>query len=83
MVSSLHSQLAWRITSEDFMKEISNLWLEGLRVGYGEMGNSVAAYLWNEMVLRFSVANHGNSFYPIAVVRNRGANEGYYRHPYW
>jgi TonB-linked SusC/RagA family outer membrane protein len=67
---------AWRITSEDFMKEIPAISDLKLRVGYGEMGNSNNVSPDNQYSL-FG-ANLGNSFYPIAG-QNSGANEGYYR----
>lgn len=67
---------AWRITSEDFMKNVPAISDLKLRVGYGTMGNSNNVSPDNQYSL-FG-ANRGNSFYPIAG-QNSGANEGYYR----
>lgn len=67
---------AWRISSEEFIKNIPAISDLKLRVGYGTMGNSNNVPPDNQYSL-FG-ANRGRSFYPIAG-QNNGANEGYYR----
>jgi TonB-dependent starch-binding outer membrane protein SusC len=67
---------AWRVSSEDFMKEIPAISDLKLRLGWGEMGNSNSVNPNNQYSLFGS--NRGNSFYPISGTNN-GADEGYYR----
>jgi TonB-linked SusC/RagA family outer membrane protein len=67
---------AWRITSEDFMKDLPFFSDLKLRVGYGEMGNSNNVNPANQFSL--FAGNRGFSFYPIAG-QSSGADEGYFR----
>ncbi len=65
---------AWRVTSEDFLTDVT--WLSDLkvRVGWGEMGNSNNVNPANQFSLFAS--NRGGSFYPIDGQSN-GVNEGF------
>jgi len=67
---------AWRVTSEEFMKDLPAITDFKIRGGYGEMGNSNNVDPANQFSLY--AANRGNSFYPIDG-QNSGANEGYFR----
>ncbi|MEY4538727.1 MAG: hypothetical protein RLZZ306_484 [Bacteroidota bacterium] len=67
---------AWRVSGEDFMKEIPAISDLKLRAGWGEMGNSNPVDPNNQYSLFGS--NLGSSFYPITGA-NSGADEGYYR----
>ncbi len=67
---------AWRVSSEDFMKEIPAISDLKLRLGYGEMGNSNNVNPNNQYSLFGS--NRSSSFYPISGT-NSGADEGYFR----
>ena len=67
---------AWRITSEEFMKDLPSISDLKLRLGYGTMGNSNNVDPANQYSL--FAANRGNSFYPISG-QSSGANEGYFR----
>ncbi len=67
---------AWRVTSEDFMKDIPFISDLKIRGGWGQMGNSNPVDPNNQYSL-FAAAR-GTSFYPITGTNN-GATEGYYR----
>ena len=67
---------AWRITSEEFMKDLPAISDMKLRLGWGTMGNSNNVDPANQYSLY--AANKGNSYYPIDG-QSSGANEGYYR----
>ena len=67
---------AWRITSEEFMKDLPAITDMKLRLGWGTMGNSNNVDPANQYSLY--AANKGNSYYPIDG-QSSGANEGYYR----
>jgi len=65
---------AWRVTGEDFMKDLP--WIEDLKIrgGWGEMGNSNNVNPANQFSLYRS--DRGNTFYPIAG-QNSGVDEGF------
>ncbi len=65
---------AWRVSAENFMKNIS--WISDFKVrfGYGEMGNSNNVNPANQFSLFAS--GRSFSFYPIEG-QNNGANEGF------
>ena len=67
---------AWRISSEDFMKDISFITDLKIRGGYGQMGNTNNVPGTNKYTL-FG-ANIGSSSYDITG-SNSAAAEGYYR----
>lgn len=67
---------AWRVTSEEFMKDLPAISDLKIRGGWGLMGNSNNVDPANQFSLY--AANRGNSFYPIDG-QSSGANEGYYR----
>jgi TonB-linked SusC/RagA family outer membrane protein len=67
---------AWRVTSEEFMKDLPSITDFKIRGGYGTMGNSNNVDPANQYSLY--AANKGNSYYPIDG-QSSGANEGYYR----
>lgn len=67
---------AWRISSEDFMKEIPAISDLKLRLGWGQMGNSNNVDPSNQYSLFGS--DKGSSYYPISGTKT-GADEGYYR----
>ena len=67
---------AWRVTSEEFMKDLPAISDLKIRGGWGLMGNSNNVDPANQYSLY--AANRGNSFYPIDG-QSSGANEGYYR----
>jgi TonB-linked SusC/RagA family outer membrane protein len=67
---------AWRITSEEFMKDLPAISDLKLRLGWGLMGNSNNVNPANQFSL--FAADRGNSFYPIDG-QSSGANEGYFR----
>lgn len=67
---------AWRVTAEDFMKNIPFINDLKIRGGWGQMGNSNNVDPSNQFSL--FAANRGNSFYPIAG-QNSGVDEGYFR----
>jgi TonB-linked SusC/RagA family outer membrane protein len=67
---------AWRITSEEFMKDLPAISDLKLRLGWGLMGNSNNVNPANQFSLY--AADRGNSFYPIDG-QSSGANEGYFR----
>ena len=67
---------AWRITSEEFMKDLPAITDLKLRLGWGLMGNSNNVDPANQYSLY--AANRGSSFYPIDG-QSSGANEGYFR----
>lgn len=67
---------AWRMSSEDFMKEIPFITDLKIRGGWGQMGNSNPVDPSNQYSLFGS--SKGNSYYPISGTNN-GADEGYYR----
>ena len=67
---------AWRITSEEFMKDLPAISDMKLRLGWGTMGNSNNVDPANQYSLY--AANKGQSYYPIDG-QSSGANEGYYR----
>jgi len=67
---------AWRVTSEEFMKDLPAISDLKIRGGWGLMGNSNNVDPANQFSLY--AANRGNSFYAIDG-QSSGANEGYYR----
>ncbi len=67
---------AWRVTSEEFMKDIPFISDLKIRGGWGQMGNSNNVDPSNQYSLY--AASKGTSFYPITGTNN-GASEGYYR----
>jgi TonB-dependent starch-binding outer membrane protein SusC len=67
---------AWRIASEDFMKDLPFISDLKLRAGWGLMGNSNNVDPANQFSL-FG-AGRGSSFYPIGG-QSSGADEGYFR----
>lgn len=67
---------AWRVTSEEFMKDLPAITDLKIRGGWGTMGNSNNVDPANQYSLY--AANKGNSYYPIDG-QSSGANEGYYR----
>ncbi len=67
---------AWRVTGEEFMKDIPFFTDLKIRGGWGQMGNSAAVNAANQYSLFAS--NRDRSFYPIAG-ENNGATEGYFR----
>ncbi len=67
---------AWRITSEEFMKDLPFFSDLKLRAGWGQMGNSNNISSANQFSL-FG-AGRGSSFYPISG-QSSGADEGYFR----
>jgi TonB-dependent starch-binding outer membrane protein SusC len=67
---------AWRISSEEFMKELPFFTDLKLRVGWGQMGNSNNVDPANQFSLFGS--SRGFSFYPMGG-QSSGADEGYYR----
>jgi TonB-linked SusC/RagA family outer membrane protein len=67
---------AWRVTSEEFMKDLPAISDLKIRGGWGLMGNSNNVDPANQFSLY--AANRGNSFYPIDG-QSSGANEGYFR----
>ena len=67
---------AWRVTSEEFMKDLPSITDLKIRGGWGTMGNSNNVDPANQYSLY--AANRGNSFYAIDG-QSSGANEGYYR----
>jgi TonB-linked SusC/RagA family outer membrane protein len=67
---------AWRVTSEEFMKDLPAISDLKIRGGWGLMGNSNNVDPANQYSLY--AANKGSSYYPIDG-QSSGANEGYYR----
>lgn len=67
---------AWRVSSEEFMKDIPFFSDLKIRGGWGQMGNSNNVNPANQYSL-FG-ASRGTSFYPIGG-QSSGADEGYYR----
>jgi len=67
---------AWRVTSEEFMKDLPSITDFKIRAGWGTMGNSNNVDPANQYSLY--AANKGQSYYPIDG-QSSGANEGYYR----
>jgi len=67
---------AWRVTSEEFMKDLPAISDLKIRGGWGLMGNSNNVNPANQFSLY--AADRGNSFYPIDG-QSSGANEGYFR----
>ena len=67
---------AWRVSSEDFMKELPFITDLKIRGGWGQMGNSNNVNPNNQYSLFGS--DRGSSYYPISGTNN-GADEGYYR----
>ncbi|NBB27655.1 TonB-dependent receptor [Cellulophaga sp. BC115SP] len=67
---------AWRVTSEEFMKEIPFISDLKIRGGWGQMGNSNNVNPNNQYSLYAS--DRGTSFYPISGTNN-GADAGFYR----
>jgi TonB-linked SusC/RagA family outer membrane protein len=67
---------AWRVTSEEFMKDLPAITDLKIRGGWGTMGNSNNVNPANQFSLY--AADRGNSFYPIDG-QSSGANEGYFR----
>ena len=67
---------AWRVTSEEFMKDLPAISDLKIRGGWGLMGNSNNVDPANQFSLY--AANRGNSFYAIDG-QSSGANEGYFR----
>ena len=67
---------AWRISSEEFMKELPFVTDLKIRGGWGQMGNSNNVNPNNQYSLYGS--DKGSSYYPISGTNN-GADEGYYR----
>jgi len=67
---------AWRVTSEEFMKDLPAISDLKIRGGWGLMGNSNNVDPANQYSLY--AANKGNSYYPIDG-QSSGANEGYFR----
>ena len=67
---------AWRVTSEEFMRDIPAITDLKVRGGWGTMGNSNNVDPANQYSLY--AANRGNSFYPIGG-QSSGADEGYFR----
>lgn len=67
---------AWRVTSEEFMRDIPAITDLKIRGGWGIMGNSNNVDPANQYSLY--AANRGNSFYPISG-QSSGADEGYFR----
>jgi TonB-linked SusC/RagA family outer membrane protein len=65
---------AWRVTAEDFMKDITFLDDLKIRGGWGEMGNSNNVNPANQFSLYAS--NRGSTFYPIAG-QSSGVDEGF------
>ena len=67
---------AWRVTSEEFMKDLPAISDLKIRGGWGLMGNSNNVDPANQYSLY--AASKGGSYYPIDG-QSSGANEGYYR----
>jgi hypothetical protein len=67
---------AWRVTSEEFMKDLPAITDLKIRGGWGTMGNSNNVDPANQYSLY--AANKGSSYYAIDG-QSSGANEGYYR----
>ena len=67
---------AWRVSGEDFMKELPFITDLKIRGGWGQMGNSNNVDQNNQYSLYGS--DKGSSYYPISGT-NTGADEGYYR----
>jgi TonB-linked SusC/RagA family outer membrane protein len=67
---------AWRVTSEEFMKDLPAISDLKIRGGWGLMGNSNNVNPANQFSLY--AADRGTSFYPIDG-QSSGANEGYFR----
>lgn len=67
---------AWRVSNEDFMKELPFISDLKIRGGWGQMGNSNNVDPSNQYSLYGS--SRGSSYYPISGTNN-GADEGYYR----
>ena len=67
---------AWRVTSEEFMKDLPAISDLKIRGGWGLMGNSNNVDPANQYSLY--AANKGSSYYPIDG-QSSGANEGYFR----
>jgi TonB-dependent starch-binding outer membrane protein SusC len=67
---------AWRVSSEDFMKDLPFITDLKIRGGWGQMGNSNNVDPGNQYSLFGS--DKGSSYYPISGTNN-GADEGYYR----
>ena len=67
---------AWRVTAEDFMKNIPFINDLKIRGGWGQMGNSNNVDPSNQFSL--FAARRDNSFYPISG-QNSGVDEGYFR----
>jgi TonB-dependent starch-binding outer membrane protein SusC len=67
---------AWRVTGEEFLKNVSFISDLKIRGGWGQMGNSNNVNPNNQFSLYGS--NRGNTFYPISG-QNNGADEGYNR----
>ncbi|MFY9159220.1 SusC/RagA family TonB-linked outer membrane protein [Aquirufa ecclesiirivi] len=67
---------AWRVTSEEFMKDLPAITDLKIRGGWGEMGNSNNVDPANQYSLY--AARRDVSFYPIDG-QSSGANEGYIR----
>jgi len=67
---------AWRVSSEEFMKDLPSITDFKIRAGWGTMGNSNNVDPANQYSLY--AANKGQSYYPIDG-QSSGANEGYYR----
>ncbi len=65
---------AWRVTAEDFMKDITFLDDLKIRGGWGEMGNSNNVDPANQFSLYAS--NRGSTFYPIGG-QSSGVDEGF------
>ncbi len=65
---------AWRVTSEDFLKDVT--WIRDLKVrgGWGEMGNSNNVDPSNQFFLYRS--DRGSTFYPISG-QSSGVDEGF------
>jgi len=67
---------AWRVTSEEFMKDLPAISDLKIRGGWGLMGNSNNVDPANQYSLY--AASKGSSYYPIDG-QSSGANEGYFR----
>ena len=67
---------AWRLSSEEFMKDLPFFTDVKIRGGWGQMGNSNNVNPFNQYSL--FAASRGTSFYPIGG-QNNGADEGYFR----
>jgi TonB-dependent starch-binding outer membrane protein SusC len=67
---------AWRVTGEEFLKNIPFISDLKIRGGWGVMGNSNNVNPFNQFSL--FAANRANTFYPIEG-QNNGVNEGFAR----